>query len=155
MIAPQLHFNVWRHVRYMYSTTVDADTGCSSSPCINGGSCSNVGDSFQCTCPSGYTGDLCETGMLHSAGSFRPRPTCTQGLCRRVRFRDYVVHHNNPIILPDYMIVQRYILYLKLKTLFFGTLVRPWIHHTHSSRVYSLPFRQTLLPVVSPQLASI
>ncbi|XP_067048500.1 uncharacterized protein [Acropora muricata] len=34
---------------------------CDSSPCINGGNCTNEADgNFTCQCPSGWTGDTCE-----------------------------------------------------------------------------------------------
>ena len=32
------------------------------SPCLNGGSCTNVPGSFTCNCPVGWTGDYCELG---------------------------------------------------------------------------------------------
>ncbi|CAB4021859.1 von Willebrand factor-like, partial [Paramuricea clavata] len=35
-------------------------TPCASAPCYNGGSCTNVGDSFECRCPSRFLGDRCE-----------------------------------------------------------------------------------------------
>ena len=34
---------------------------CSSSPCLNAGICRNNGDSFSCTCTTGYTGLRCQT----------------------------------------------------------------------------------------------
>ena len=33
---------------------------CDSGPCENGGECSNVGDYFECKCPSGYSGKQCQ-----------------------------------------------------------------------------------------------
>ena len=33
---------------------------CDSGLCENGGECLNVGDSFECKCPSGYSGKRCE-----------------------------------------------------------------------------------------------
>ena len=34
---------------------------CTPTTCQNGGTCSLDGLSFKCTCPDGFTGDLCET----------------------------------------------------------------------------------------------
>ena len=33
---------------------------CDSAPCENRGGCLNVGDSFECECPSGYSGKRCQ-----------------------------------------------------------------------------------------------
>ena len=35
-----------------------------SSPCKNGGTCSNIPGSYKCTCDVKYTGKNCETGRL-------------------------------------------------------------------------------------------
>ncbi|XP_028406465.1 uncharacterized protein LOC114528955 [Dendronephthya gigantea] len=35
-------------------------TPCASTPCYNGGSCTNVGNSFECRCPAGFLGVRCE-----------------------------------------------------------------------------------------------
>ena len=35
---------------------------CSSSPCVNGGTCSDLINDFICSCQPGYTGKRCETG---------------------------------------------------------------------------------------------
>ena len=35
---------------------------CASAPCAHGGTCQNLVNAFSCTCPSGYTGNMCETG---------------------------------------------------------------------------------------------
>ena len=39
--------------------------GCSSDPCVNGGSCSYDGNTYICACISGYTGEDCEIGMCY------------------------------------------------------------------------------------------
>ena len=43
-----------------YSSDIDE---CSSSPCDNGGTCSDFVDGYTCTCDAGYTGTHCETGQ--------------------------------------------------------------------------------------------
>ena len=53
---------------YMYVffyLCVDAQP-CHSSPCLNGGTCRNDGESFSCTCFLGYEGNRCENeGEYH------------------------------------------------------------------------------------------
>ena len=36
---------------------------CASDPCFNGGTCSDLVNSFVCNCPPGYGGVLCDAGM--------------------------------------------------------------------------------------------
>lgn len=38
-------------------------TACLSHPCLNGGTCHNVGSTFVCACPANYTGVQCESGL--------------------------------------------------------------------------------------------
>ena len=33
---------------------------CESAPCLNGGTCINTGVSFNCTCDTGFHGDVCD-----------------------------------------------------------------------------------------------
>ena len=42
---------------------------CASSPCVNGGVCSNGVGSYTCACPTGYTGVDCETAVDYCASS--------------------------------------------------------------------------------------
>ena len=39
---------------------------CASTPCDNGGTCTDSVDGYACTCIAGYTGVHCETCMLTS-----------------------------------------------------------------------------------------
>lgn len=36
---------------------------CASSPCLNGGSCLDRLNRFQCLCPAGFSGQFCETNV--------------------------------------------------------------------------------------------
>lgn len=35
---------------------------CASSPCLNGGQCTDLVNAFKCDCKGGYAGDTCEKG---------------------------------------------------------------------------------------------
>ena len=37
---------------------------CASSPCQNGGTCTDAVNSYTCACVDGYNGDDCETSKL-------------------------------------------------------------------------------------------
>lgn len=39
---------------------------CHPNPCKNSGKCVEAGDSYDCDCPAGYTGPLCQ-GMLDTS----------------------------------------------------------------------------------------
>ena len=39
---------------------------CDSNPCLNNGTCVDKINSFNCTCPGGFTGNRCETGNYNS-----------------------------------------------------------------------------------------
>lgn len=36
---------------------------CESAPCLNGGSCQDLVNAFECICLSGYTGEFCEVDI--------------------------------------------------------------------------------------------
>lgn len=36
---------------------------CDSNPCHNGGTCTISGSSYACTCPPGYTGNICQSNI--------------------------------------------------------------------------------------------
>ena len=44
--------------------SVDINECAVSSPCKNGGTCSNIPGSYKCKCDVKYTGKNCETGRL-------------------------------------------------------------------------------------------
>lgn len=50
---------------------------CDSSPCSNGGTCNNTYNSYTCTCPTGVSGDNCQTDMSHCISS----PCANAGTC--------------------------------------------------------------------------
>ncbi|XP_068222449.1 protein crumbs isoform X2 [Palaemon carinicauda] len=50
---------------------------CLSSPCLNGGTCSDGENSYSCTCPQGYSGDSCEVNNDDCS----PNPCQNGGTC--------------------------------------------------------------------------
>jgi len=60
----------------------DPEDPCSAEPCENG-SCTAVGDTYECTCDDGYEGDLCETNVDDCA----PNP-CENGGAATIWSRD-------------------------------------------------------------------
>lgn len=50
---------------YNYSREIKAVNICNK-PCINGGVCINNAGMQYCRCPSGYTGEFCQTGKSSS-----------------------------------------------------------------------------------------
>ena len=47
---------------YILYFVLDYDE-CASDPCVNGGTCLNLINTFQCSCPDGYAGEECNIGM--------------------------------------------------------------------------------------------
>ena len=44
---------------------ISSDTDeCLSNPCMHGATCNDGVNSYSCTCLEGYTGYICETGMV-------------------------------------------------------------------------------------------
>ena len=37
---------------------------CASDPCLNGATCTDLVNGYECTCPPGYEGTNCETGKM-------------------------------------------------------------------------------------------
>ena len=69
------HYIIFHRFNYLYrvnityglpllktiSNLTDIDE-CASSPCLNGGSCTDDVNAYQCTCVGGYNGTNCEIG---------------------------------------------------------------------------------------------
>jgi len=58
-------------------TIVDA---CSSSPCVNNGTCLNAVASYTCVCPAGYTGPYCEDPFSACSSN----PCANGGTCGKI-----------------------------------------------------------------------
>ncbi|XP_028410753.1 uncharacterized protein LOC114533436 isoform X5 [Dendronephthya gigantea] len=70
--------NWLNHPRYR-----QCSTACASDPCFNGGTCTNNGSSFFCSCPVGYTGYRCEIRITPCSSA----PCLNGGLCRDINRR--------------------------------------------------------------------
>jgi hypothetical protein len=44
-----------------FTGIIETYSACANTPCLNGGTCTIVGSSYQCTCPSGYYGAQCQS----------------------------------------------------------------------------------------------
>ncbi|HEY3447421.1 MAG TPA: calcium-binding EGF-like domain-containing protein [Myxococcales bacterium] len=55
---------------------------CKAAPCANGGTCKKIDDlTFECTCPTGFSGTKCETNIDDcAAGPCQHGATCTDGV---------------------------------------------------------------------------
>ncbi len=62
----------------MYVFASCTQTGpCNPNPCLNGGTCADIGDVAVCTCVGGYSGDTCE----HPPEPCNPNPCFNGGTC--------------------------------------------------------------------------
>lgn len=50
---------------------------CNPNPCKNSGTCAVTGSSYECTCPSGWTGSTCDV----KTQSCQPNPCQNGGTC--------------------------------------------------------------------------
>lgn len=50
---------------------------CEGNPCLNGGTCTQVGNSFACDCPSSHHGPICANDVDHCSSD----PCATEGMC--------------------------------------------------------------------------
>ena len=51
----------------MFSHSTLAISACLSQPCLNNGTCVNVGATYQCLCPAKFTGQRCNEGIYNRA----------------------------------------------------------------------------------------
>ena len=56
-----LHFSTTIQSNESIFSILDIDK-CASSPCQNGGTCTNMVNGYNCTCTAGYDGENCEHG---------------------------------------------------------------------------------------------
>ena len=52
------------HTKLSFQLSLPDINECSSSPCQNGGTCTDAVNSYTCACVAGYNGDDCETSKL-------------------------------------------------------------------------------------------
>nr|DBA25970.1 TPA: hypothetical protein GDO54_010287 [Pyxicephalus adspersus] len=55
---------------------------CSSSPCLNEGTCVDQGENYSCSCPQKFTGEHCETEILEVPGACSSSPCQNNGICQ-------------------------------------------------------------------------
>ncbi|KAB0800392.1 hypothetical protein PPYR_06132 [Photinus pyralis] len=55
------------------------DTVCINNPCLNGGTCNPLSNSYNCTCSQGYTGANCDTDINEC--KYTGMSVCNHGIC--------------------------------------------------------------------------
>ena len=68
----------------IYYLFVDIDDDCESNPCENDGTCTDMGDGYECECENGFTGTNCETGKVLNVYSRVERFIMTPGLSKDI-----------------------------------------------------------------------
>ena len=64
VLYPIIYF--FLYVLYVFQTEIGHTDLCSPSPCKNGGQCTtNSNGNFECHCPNGFTGIVCEVGKCN------------------------------------------------------------------------------------------
>ncbi|XP_045459283.1 protein eyes shut-like [Melitaea cinxia] len=93
---------------------------CLSSPCLNGGTCSDRGDSFACSCANGWMGDhcnqsVCEHNPCQSGGSCVRHPgsgfLCVCPFGKHGIFCEYNVEITRPSLSPISSGISTYVTY--------------------------------------------
>lgn len=72
------NYSIGSHCQY-------ADYACQSIPCLNNGTCSIVGDSYQCNCVPGLTGTRCEIDIDECSS----QPCLNKGICMQSILNEY------------------------------------------------------------------
>lgn len=68
--------NYWKI--FLYEMLLGTSSSpCDPNPCLNSGSCSVVGSTFECTCTASWTGTTCDVPVL----SCQPNPCQNGGTC--------------------------------------------------------------------------
>ena len=67
------NWRVWRELEWLWTLSafvwISELDECVSNPCMNGATCLDLVNSYQCQCAAGYTGNTCQTGWLQSLSS--------------------------------------------------------------------------------------
>ncbi|KAI8427603.1 hypothetical protein MSG28_002096 [Choristoneura fumiferana] len=97
-----------------------ASLACLSGPCLNGGTCSDQGGSYTCSCTNGWIGEHCNTSVCshnpcHSGGSCVKHPgsgfLCLCPFGKHGIFCEYNVEITRPSLAPISSEISSYIIY--------------------------------------------
>lgn len=64
---PQINFDINTDL-LVFLVFLTAASPCLSSPCLNGGTCVEAGDTYNCKCPDGFNGTYCEVELEDGGG---------------------------------------------------------------------------------------